>query len=828
MSGDPFAVLLGVRTVKRPLNAYELMGLDDLEQDVDVIKRAVKNRRATLLTRKDKAQPLIWQKMSQELERAAATLTDPDKKAEYDEQLTGGGEAGEGARSGNGSAPPTPKSPLVGMQMDCPGCGSTNPTGRKFCGVCGHALREPCIECGGETFVGERFCGTCGANLEEACNRREKHAQIELTRAVQLCDEARYQEAELIIRPLSRLENSRLAALVQRSRELLDEIVNRRDQSKSRVDAAVAETIKALDSCRWRDAVDAMSGVPKLLRTKDHEELLQQATEALNELEYLNREIRASIKANQMIDLLPKVERVIELEPGNQRMLKLAEKLRRRRKHDAKTERARLVKEARAKLREFQYHEACELLEGLPEEVVNDEVEQLHEQLRELAYLWEVLRHSPVVDAPMLDIAERLRKLSPGDTKLAAVIAQLQERWAQKQQQPLASVPWAKPPAQTALSLPVRRLGSFGSIDVKEVVSQPMFAQNAPRLYAACGAALQGLGSAAIRTNLLPKSGAGMLGQLSSLVKRPKTGDAAWGIDLNASGLKAVRLIRRGDKVSVAAFDIVEHAAPLGGVVAETSRRDMMAETLDKFLKRNKLRDEVICLGFPGPLVLGRFFAVPPVEDKRLSDLMQYEARQQVPFPLEQLEWDHHIWYASEDASGPKIPSHSMLLAGKRYHVGQRLALFEDAGVRVHVLQSDCVALHNFYRFAMAPPERDDPGDCVMLLDVGADGTNFVFSSKDSLWFRSVPRGSDEFNKAVMRQFEASFATAEQLKRNPAKAKRISKLHEAWAPSFDLLLKDTGDSLEAFRTTDRRRPIQCIYALGGGFLTHGLHRHLVG
>jgi type IV pilus assembly protein PilM len=221
--------------------------------------------------------------------------------------------------------------------------------------------------------------------------------------------------------------------------------------------------------------------------------------------------------------------------------------------------------------------------------------------------------------------------------------------------------------------------------------------------------------------------------------------------------------------------------------------------------------------------MLGRFFAIPPVEPKRIADLMQYEAKQQVPIPLEQLEWDYHIWY--DEDGGERQSSAAMLVSARQHHIRQKLTLLEDAGIKPGILQGDVVALDNFYRYALAEKGADDS---VALLDIGADATALLITSANRTWFRSVPRGSDDFNKALMRQFEASFATAEQLKHHPGKSKRLAKLHQAWAPAFDVVLKDVRDSLAAYEALERREKISAILALGGGFGILGLHRHLLG
>lgn len=42
----------------------------------------------------------------------------------------------------------------------------------------------------------------------------------------------------------------------------------------------------------------------------------------------------------------------------------------------------------------------------------------------------------------------------------------------------------------------------------------------------------------------------------------------------------------------------------------------------------------------PGQSGLSKFIKLPPIEAKKIPDIVRYEARQQIPFPLEQVEWD--------------------------------------------------------------------------------------------------------------------------------------------------------------------------------------------
>jgi len=49
--------------------------------------------------------------------------------------------------------------------MRCPGCGSENPDGKRFCADCGAQLGNRCPRCGSENPAGKKFCGDCGAAL---------------------------------------------------------------------------------------------------------------------------------------------------------------------------------------------------------------------------------------------------------------------------------------------------------------------------------------------------------------------------------------------------------------------------------------------------------------------------------------------------------------------------------------------------------------------------------------------------------------------------------------------------------------------------------------
>ena len=59
--------------------------------------------------------------------------------------------------------------------MDCPSCGISNPTGKKFCGDCGTSLLLSCAACGAEIPRARGSAATAVRRLP-TCKRRPTRA----------------------------------------------------------------------------------------------------------------------------------------------------------------------------------------------------------------------------------------------------------------------------------------------------------------------------------------------------------------------------------------------------------------------------------------------------------------------------------------------------------------------------------------------------------------------------------------------------------------------------------------------------------------------------
>ena len=155
--------------------------------------------------------------------------------------------------------------------------------------------------------------------------------------------------------------------------------------------------------------------------------------------------------------------------------------------------------------------------------------------------------------------------------------------------------------------------------------------------------------------------------------------NGVWGIEIGQAALKALRCHLDGDTIVADAFDYIEYPKMLSQPEAEPA--ELIAEALEKFKERNDSRNFKICMSVPGQSGLAKFFKPPPVEVMKLADLVRYEARQQIPFDLDDVVWDYQMMPGSTVEDGYALESEVGLFAMKREMVARQLQPLDRSGV---------------------------------------------------------------------------------------------------------------------------------------------------
>ena len=304
-----------------------------------------------------------------------------------------------------------------------------------------------------------------------------------------------------------------------------------------------------------------------------------------------------------------------------------------------------------------------------------------------------------------------------------------------------------------------------------------------------------------------------------------------WGIDLGQAAFKALRCTLDDGQVVADAFDYIEYPKILSQPEAEPEK--MIRDAMRQFLSRNEIKGHRIALAVPGQSGLAKFFKPPPVDAKKIPEIVKYEARQQIPFALDDVIWDFQQMGGGSNVDGFSLETEVGLFAMKREQVFRAMRPFQEAGVELDIIQLAPLSIYNFVSYdilrdgpAAEDYDPDNPPPSLVVLSMGTDTTDLVITNGLRVWQRSVPLGGNHFTKQLTKELKLTFAKAEHLKRNARQAKDPKAIYTAMRSVFNDLVTEVQRSVGYFQGIDRKAKINGLVVLGNAFKLPGLQQYL--
>src|SRR4051812_17903323 len=300
---------------------------------------------------------------------------------------------------------------------------------------------------------------------------------------------------------------------------------------------------------------------------------------------------------------------------------------------------------------------------------------------------------------------------------------------------------------------------------------------------------------------------------------------AVWAIDIGQAALKALKLVpgENPDQVVAEAFDFIEYPKILSQPDADPD--ELVREALATFTDRNDLKGCKVAIAVPGQSGLVKFIKLPPVEKKRIPDIVKFEAKQQIPFALDEVVWAYQQIGSDDDGDDEEFTMAEVgLFAMKRDQINRAILPLTVAGIEVDVVQMSPIALYNFIAFDQI--KGSGSKDSVVVLDIGADNTDLIITDGTRIWQRNVPIGGNHFTRALTKELKLTFAKAEHLKRNATKAPDPRAIFTAMRGVFNDFTSEVNRSIGFYSSINRQAKIARVVGLGNGFKLPGLQKFL--
>src|SRR5262252_4222065 len=188
----------------------------------------------------------------------------------------------------------------------------------------------------------------------------------------------------------------------------------------------------------------------------------------------------------------------------------------------------------------------------------------------------------------------------------------------------------------------------------------------------------------------------------------------------------------------------------------EPTREKAILQALQAALAEKGIKAKNVNVCAPGFHVFSKFVKLPPVDTGKVTQIIQYEAQQNVPFPLAEVVWDYQIL-----GSTPSGELEVLLVAIKSDIVEGLFRVTEAAGLHLQLADVSPAALCNAFRY-----NYGDLEDCTMLLDIGAKTSNLLFFEKGKVFSRSINLGANSITQDFANESKKKFDAAEKIKVN--------------------------------------------------------------
>lgn len=241
----------------------------------------------------------------------------------------------------------------------------------------------------------------------------------------------------------------------------------------------------------------------------------------------------------------------------------------------------------------------------------------------------------------------------------------------------------------------------------------------------------------------------------------------------------------------------------------------------DSIAKHHRYKSDVPAgFAIPGHIALSKYLKIPQVSASKQSRIVAFEAKQNIPYPFEEVTWDYTM-IQQDDLD------FDVLIGAARTEVVEAISRYcKDSKINLQCIEPTTTALVNGFRF-----NYPDASGCTLVVSIGSKSTEMVFIEGSRFHSRSVPFGGYTLSVELAEQLGIPVPEAERIKLaaiagEPMSPEKHRAFDNAKRSFLGRLVTETGRTVAVLKRQGYEfDPDQC-YLAGGGSLLPGIEEEL--
>ena len=283
------------------------------------------------------------------------------------------------------------------------------------------------------------------------------------------------------------------------------------------------------------------------------------------------------------------------------------------------------------------------------------------------------------------------------------------------------------------------------------------------------------------------------------------------GIDIGSSSIKLVQVREQKGIYHLMSVGILP--LPAEAIVDNTLMdSSTIVETIKNLVRSLDISAKDAASSISGNAVIIRKIVLPSMTSEELEDQIHWEAEQYIPFDINDVNIDFQILGQDENDPGKM---NVLLVASKKDIVNDYIAVFNETGLKLSVIDVDSFAVQNAFEINYDV----FPDEVVALANIGANIMNLnIVKDGVSLFTRDVQTGGSLYTDEIQKQFGVSSEEAERIKISGDSPDR-EKLQNIFSRLNEALALEMRRSLDFYNSTASEGKISRVILSGGAAKT---------
>jgi type IV pilus assembly protein PilM len=222
-------------------------------------------------------------------------------------------------------------------------------------------------------------------------------------------------------------------------------------------------------------------------------------------------------------------------------------------------------------------------------------------------------------------------------------------------------------------------------------------------------------------------------------------------LNLGSQRLSGAVFGKSGGDLILKRYEFVDMS---GDPTVDASRIPQLKIGVQELANRLRVKGSAVWYAVAGHAVFSRFVKLPPVQQDRVQQIVEFEARQNVPFPINEVIWDYE--FVVPPGSGEVEVVLVAMKADALNEINEQVA---SSGLKTAGVDLAPLAVYNAFRYSY--PDVDETA---VVIDLGARSTNLIFVEDGKFFVRNILVGGATITNAVAKEFQVGFGDAEQQK----------------------------------------------------------------